>query len=345
MSEGIHSLYPSHPPFFDPTATPAYDRPHLLAKDAPVSERVRETSNVTAPAPRRLRFVAPFIIGGGIMAVSSASVLIRLASAPPLAVGSWRLGLAALLLTPLALPRLRREWPRLTGRDGLRIALAGLALAIHFASWITSLTYTTVASSVILVSTHPILVALAAPWLLGERVQRRTAWAIGIVLVGCVIVGYGDIDLSPRALLGDFLALIGALGAAVYVLFGREVRRKLSTWAYVWPCYGIAALILITFTLLMGQPLGGYPWRTVGIFALLAVGPQILGHSAFNWALGHLSAVFVTLTILGEPVGASLLALVILKEVPPPMVWLGGALILGGIVLASLSEMASSSAN
>ncbi len=297
------------------------------------------------PAPRaRRRFglLATGIIGGGILAVSSASVLIRLASAPPLAVGSWRLGLASLLLTPLAAPMLRREWPRLTRRDGLRIALAGLALAVHFASWITSLSYTTVASSVILVSTNPIFVGLAAPRLLGEKVGRRTAWAIALVLAGCVIVGYGDIDLSPRALLGDLLALVGALGASAYILLGREVRRKLSTWAYVWPCYGIAALALIAFTLLVGQPLWGYPWPTLGIFALLAIGPQILGHSAFNWALGHLSAVFVTLTILGEPVGASLLALIILREVPPPAVWLGGALILGGILLAALSQGQSS---
>jgi len=291
---------------------------------------------------RRFGLLATGIIGGGILAVSSASVLIRLASAPPLAVGSWRLALATLLLTPLALPRLRREGPHLTRRDGLRIALAGLALAVHFASWITSLSYTTVASSVVLVSTNPIFVGLAAPWLLGEKVGRRTVWAIVLVLAGCVIVGYGDIDLSPRALLGDALALVGALGASAYILLGREVRRKLSTWAYVWPCYGVAALALIAFTLLMGQPLWGYSLRTVGIFALLAIGPQILGHSAFNWALGHLSAVFVTLTILGEPVGASLLALIILKEVPPPAVWLGSVLILGGIVWASWNEMAAS---
>ncbi|MBC7315091.1 MAG: DMT family transporter, partial [Chloroflexi bacterium] len=254
-------------------------------------------------AHRRFGLLATGIIGSGILAVSSASVLIRLASAPPLAVGSWRLALATLLLTPIALPRLRREGPYLTRRDGLRIALAGLALAVHFASWITSLSYTTVASSVVLVSTNPIFVGLAAPWLLGEKVGRRTVWAIVLVLAGCVIVGYGDIDLSPRALLGDALALVGALGASAYILLGREVRRKLSTWAYVWPCYGVAALALIAFTLLTGQPLWGYPLRTVGIFALLAIGPQILGHSAFNWALGHLSAVFVTLTILGEPVG------------------------------------------
>lgn len=278
------------------------------------------------------------ILGGGILAVSSASVLIRLADAPPLVVGSWRMALATLLLTPVALPRLRREWRRLTQRDLIYLLLAGVALAVHFAAWISSLSYTSVASSVILVSTNPIFVGLASHWLLRERIPQRTTWAIAIVLLGSVVVGYGDMDLSGRALFGDSLALIGAIGSSAYILLGRAVRRKLSTWAYVWPCYGIAGLILLAVSLASRQPLLGDTPRSYLIFALLAIGPQILGHSAFNWALGHFSAVFVTLAILGEPVGASILALVVLQEAPAPMVWLGGALILGGIYLASRRE-------
>lgn len=300
----------------------------------PATEKPR-LDHPTEAAPGASRWV---ILGGGILAVSSASVLIRLAEAPPLAVGAWRLTLATLLLTPLALPRLRREWPRLARRDLLHLTLAGLALAVHFASWITSLSYTTVASSVILVSTNPIFVGLASHWLLGERIARRTVWAIAIVLAGSALVGYGDIEWTGRALLGDLLALLGAVSASAYILLGREVRRKLSTWAYVWPCYGVAALALLALSLAGGQPLLGHPLRSYLIFALLAIGPQILGHSSFNWALGHFSPVFVTLAILGEPVGASLLALLVLGEAPAPLVWLGGALILAGIYVASQRE-------
>ena len=298
----------------------------------------RDGSSLARPpeaAPGASRWV---ILGGGILAVSSASVLIRLAEAPPLAVGAWRLTLATLLLTPLALPRLHREWPRLTRRDLLHLALAGLALAVHFASWITSLSYTSVASSVILVSTNPIFVGLVSHWLLGERIARRTVWAIAIVLLGSALVGYGDMEWTGRALLGDLLALLGAVSASAYLLLGREVRRKLSTWAYVWPCYGVAALVLLALSLASGQPLLGHAPRSYLIFGLLAIGPQILGHSAFNWALGHFSPVFVTLAILGEPVGASLLALLVLGEAPAPLAWLGGALILAGIYVASQRE-------
>jgi drug/metabolite transporter (DMT)-like permease len=285
--------------------------------------------------PRLLRWP---ILGLGILAVSTASVLIRLAQAPALAIGAWRMALATALLTPWALPAARREWSALVSRDWLRIALAGLALAIHFAAWISSLTYTTVASSVILVSTNPIFVALASWYLLRQRIGRRTILGVGLALLGTALVSYGDLDLSGRALVGDGLALLGAVAASAYILFGRAVRAKLSTWAYVWPCYGLAGLLLLALCALAGQPLGGYGGRTWLILALLAAGPQMLGHSSFNWALAYFSPIFVTLAILGEPIGATLLAFAVLGETPAWTTLLGAIPILAGIYIAARDE-------
>jgi drug/metabolite transporter (DMT)-like permease len=157
-------------------------------------------------------------------------------------------------LTPWALPAARREWSALVSRDWLRIALAGLALAIHFAAWISSLTYTTVASSVILVSTNPIFVALASWYLLRQRIGRRTILGVGLALLGTALVSYGDLDLSGRALVGDGLALLGAVAASAYILFGRAVRAKLSTWAYVWPFWPCAHWRASPWAAMAGAP-------------------------------------------------------------------------------------------
>ncbi len=276
----------------------------------------------------------------GILSVSTASILIRLAGAEasPLAVGAWRLLLAALFLAPVAGPRLHREWRLLGRRETLALAGAGVALALHFAAWIYSLSLTTVASSVILVSTNPIFVGLASHFLLRERVSWRTALAIGLTVIGSAVISYGDLALSGRALLGNVLALLGAAAASAYMLLGRVVRRRLSTWAYVWPCYTLAGLLLLLICLLTRQPLWGYTPRTYLFLALLALVPQVLGHSAFNWALGHFSPILVTVALLGEPIGATLLAFLVLQEAPSPLAYLGGPLILLGILLASLAE-------
>lgn len=279
------------------------------------------------------------VLALGIVAISTGSILVRLAESPPLAVGAWRMLLATALLTPWAWPRLRRERTVLGRREWALLGLSGLALAMHLATWVTSLSYTTVASSVILVSTNPIFVGLASHYLLRERLRRRTVVAIAITLMGSAIVGYGDFGLSGKALWGDLLALIGAVTGSTYILLGRAVRRKLSTLAYVWPCYGIAGLILLALSAVSGQPLHGYDGQTWLVLILLALGPQITGHSVFNWALGHFSPIFVTLAILGEPVGATLLALLILGEAPPLTALAGGLLILLGIYMASRDEV------
>jgi drug/metabolite transporter (DMT)-like permease len=274
----------------------------------------------------------------GIAAVSTSSVLIRLADAPALVIGAWRLLLATLLLTPWAWPAARREWPALTRRQIGALLGASVALAAHFGAWIYAVQLTTVASATVLVATNPIFVGLATHFLLRRPVERRMALAIAITVAGSMVIGYGDIGLSGRALLGDAMALLAAVGSSAYILLGSVVRERLSTLAYVWPCYGLAGLILLGVCLVAGQPLGGYPPATYAVLVALAVVPQILGHSAFNWALGHLSTLLVTVALLGEPVGATLLAWLMLGETPPVTAYLGGPLILAGILLASWVE-------
>jgi len=286
-------------------------------------------------AQRGHRWVA---LALGIVAISTASVLIRLARAPALVQAAWRMILAAILLAPWGAPRLVSEWKALSRGELAMLCLSGIALALHLAVWIASLSLTTVASSVILVTTNPIYVGLASHYILGERVGRRTVLAIVVALVGSTIVSYGDLGLSEEALLGDALALLGALLMSAYILLGRTVRRKLSTLAYVWPCYGVAGLLLLILCVVGRQPMLGYDSTTFLMLCLLAIVPQMLGHSILNWALGHLSPVLVTLAILGEPIGASILALLVLGEAPPATALIGGPLILAGIYVASKDE-------
>jgi drug/metabolite transporter (DMT)-like permease len=279
-------------------------------------------------------------LGLGVFIVAWAAIFIRWAGeAPGLAIAAGRLTLAALILAPIALATGALRELRALGRGDLLLALlSGLALAIHFATWISSLSMTTVASSVVLVETNPLFVALASHFILRERVSRLAAVGIGLAVLGSVLVGYGDFGLSGQALLGDLLALIGGLMAAIYFLLGRRLRQRLSIVAYIWPVYSTAAVALLGACLVAGQRLAGYAPPTYLMFFLLAVGPQLLGHSSLNYALGQLSATFVTVTALGEPIGSALLAFLLLQEVPPSIVFAGGALILAGIALASQGE-------
>ena len=288
-------------------------------------------------APRR-RLSHWLVLLLGVAATSTGSILVRLAEAPPLAVAAWRLSLATVILAPLAIGAFRRESGRLTPRERWLLVGSGFSLSLHFAFWITSLSYTSVSSSVILVATNPIWVALMLRFVVGERIPRASVVAIGVALAGTVAISYGDLALSPRALLGDLLALLGAIAGSAYFLLGRAVRRRLSTLAYVWPCYAIAAVLLVGYALAAGQPLLGYGWPTMGALLALAIGPQILGHSSYNWALGYFSPILVTIALLVEPLSGSVLAYFVLHEAPPLGVWLGGPLILAGILLAARQE-------
>lgn len=273
----------------------------------------------------------------GVLAVSTASTFIRLAQGemPSLAVAAWRLTLASLLLAPFALTLRRRELAALTRREWALAIGAGLLLAIHFASWIISLALTTVAASVVLVTTNPLFVGVISHFALKERLTRPVAQGLAVALIGSIIIGLGDLGVGTHRLAGDALALVGALSAAGYFMIGRRLRARLSLLGYIFPVYATAAVALLALAALSGAPLTGYSPAGWLWLAALALGPQIVGHSSLNWSLGHLSATYVTLAVLAEPIGSALLAWWILKEPPTVFAVVGGALILAGITLAS----------
>lgn len=274
----------------------------------------------------------------GIVAVSAGAIFVRLADAPALAVAAWRSGLAALILLPFTVRRALREWWA-AGIPERRVALlSGACLALHFACWIASLSFTTVASSLVLVDTTPVWVALAAPWLLRERPSRLQVAGIAAAFSGALVLGAGDLRLEGDAILGDLLALAGAVTATGYILAGRRVRPRFSIGSYALLAYGTAAILLFGMAAATGTPLTGFPPPTWGWLLALALGPQILGHSSYNWALRWVSAPTVSVFLLGEPILGSLWAWLFLDEVPPAPTFAGGALILAGIWLAAREE-------
>ena len=274
--------------------------------------------------------------------VSFAAILISLARAqgmPALAIAAMRMGLAALVVAPIAIVRCREEIRGLGAADILRGIGAGVLLALHFAFWISSFDYTSVMSSVVFVSTNPLFVGLASVLLLKERVGRGTVIGIIVAVTGGAIVGFADVSQAgPQSLRGDILALLGAVCASGYLLLGRSLRKRISLSLYVGMAYTIAAVVLLGLVAVTRTPLAGYPVWSYAWAVLLALGPQLLGHTSYNWALKYVSATLVTITLLAEPIGATLLAIPILGQVPSALRIGGGALILAGIFVAARAE-------
>jgi drug/metabolite transporter (DMT)-like permease len=289
----------------------------------------------------------------GILAVSAASIFIRYAQAggvSSIAIAAWRLSLATLILLPIVWLRYRSELKRLAGRELALALLSGLFLAIHFATWIKSLEYTSVASSVVLVSTTPLWVALLSPLTIKEPIRRLVLVGMALAMLGGIIIGLSDACtiqgaglqcppwaefIAGQAFLGDLLALAGALTAAGYMLVGRRLREHMSLLPYISVVYGMAAIVLVLVLLASGAPAFGYAPRNYLWLLLLALVPQLLGHSTFNWALRYLSAAYVSVTLLGEPIGSAILAYFLLGETPGALLITGGILILTGIYIAS----------
>ena len=276
----------------------------------------------------------------GIAAVSTASTFIRIAQngVSSIAIAAWRLTFASLMLAPFALKRCRLEWSALTRRDWGFALASGLMLAVHFYTWITSLSMTSVAASVVLVNTNPIFVGLISHFILKERINRAMTIGLIIAVTGSMIIGFGDLQEGTHQVIGDILALGGALSVAIYMLIGRHLRERLSLLGYVFPVYGSAAVALMLLALSTQVNLINYEPSMWLWLVLLALIPQVIGHSSFNWALGHLPATYVALTVLAEPMGSILLAWVTLNEEPSANALIGGALILGGILIATRTK-------
>ena len=278
----------------------------------------------------------------GILAVSSAAILISFARAegmPAIAIAALRLTLASIVLAPFAWTRARGEWAKLAPRDFALAILSGIFLALHFAFWISSLDYTSVMSSVVFVSTNPLFVGIASVLVLRESLRRGTLAGIVVAAIGGAIIGITDLgSAGAESIQGDLLALAGAVTVSGYLLIGRRLRKQMSLIAYIGLVYSTAAIVLLALAFVMRASLFGYSWQAYLLVALLAAGPQLIGHSSYNWALKYLSATFITVTLLAEPIGATVLAIPLLGQKPEPIKWLGGALILVGIYLAAREE-------
>jgi len=271
-----------------------------------------------------------------VLFVSFGSILVRVASAPPLAVAFYRVAIASLLLLPFASRAARRSWPALDVRRRLLLVAAGMALALHFATWIASLSYTTIASSVLLVNTSPLFAVVLSRVLLHERPPGVVRAAIPLALAGAALIALGDWTGSPGSLLGNGLALAGAVTVAAYQVIGRGLRDALPLDAYVLGVWGTAAVCLAAIARSFGVLLGGYPTRTWLAFVALAVVPTLGGHGLVNKSLRSLPAPTVGLFLLGEPVLASLIAWLLFREMPGPWTLAGGTVVLAslGFVLA-----------
>lgn len=273
----------------------------------------------------------------GVISFAFAPILVRWAGdVPGLAIAVWRTGTAAAVLLPAAVVRSGPEIGRFTYRDWGLIVAAGVFLGLHFIAWIESLYHTTVASASVLVTTSPILLAVLGSLVLGERLRLATVAAIGAAVGGAALIGWADagtVVLGRGALRGNSLALGGAVLVSFYLLIGRVVRQKVSWLAYVTPLYVVAALTALGAASVKGTPLLGYSWSVYGLCAGLALGPQVLGHGSFNYALQHMPAAVVGMLALLEPVGASILAYVLFGEVPPAASIGGMVVVLGAVAV------------
>lgn len=296
------------------------------------------------------------VLALAIIAAAFSSIFIRFAQseASSLVIAAYRLAIASLLLSPVLWFRYRGEVQALSPHNSRLSLVAGIFLALHLGTWVTSLEYTTVASSVVIVQTTPLMVAALSPLLLGERINRNLLVGLLIATVGSLIVGISDAcgaegclqldEIFQRsAIQGDLLALAGAAAGAGYVIVGRRVRRTVSLIPYIGIAYGAAAVVLLFAVLLEGTPLFGFEPTTYLWLLLLAVFPQLVAHTSYNWALGYMTAAVVSLVLLAEPVASSVLALLILDEIPTTLRLIGGVLMLIGIGLGSFQAKSAPS--
>jgi drug/metabolite transporter (DMT)-like permease len=293
------------------------------------------------------------VLALSVVGISFAAPLIRLSAADPLVIATWRLGFSMIIVAAaLLIGGGWREWRGLDRREYLFALGAGVMLAIHFWSFNASLRYTSVAASVALVNIQPVIIAIVSVLWLHESPSRLQWLGIVLAVIGALVVGVADVpgglaaigpallgngESGSRALFGDALAFLGAVTAAGYYLIGRRIRQHLGLWPYVALVYGAAFLACLLLTQIASKPLTPQPPRELAIFAGLALGPMLLGHTGMNWALGHLPAFIVNLTTLGEPIGATLLAALLpgIAEVPGWGTIAGGVLVLAGVLLAA----------
>lgn len=276
-----------------------------------------------------------------VLAASTSAILVRWSVAPSSVAALYRVLFTTLIVAPIAFVGYREEFGRLSRRDLVGATVAGVALAVHFATWFESLNHTSVAASVTLVQTQPIFVAIGAVVLLGERVSRMTVAGIVVAICGAAAMSFGDAGeapLSDATAFGNALAIVGAVTLAAYVLSGRSIRQRVSLFPYVVVVYSACTITLAIFVGVQGHSYTAYPGREWILFLAMAILPGVFGHTVINWTLEYLRSVVVSVGWLGEPVGSTILALVLLAEVPDAITVVGGVIVLVGIAVTTIDR-------
>ncbi|MBS3788060.1 DMT family transporter [Candidatus Bipolaricaulota bacterium] len=266
----------------------------------------------------------------GVVAVSFAAIFIRMSTAPPLIISFYRMFFSSLLIFFYASFRgdIGAELRKLTRKDFFLLSIAGLFLSIHFAFWVTSLSHTSVASSVVLVTTQPLFIVLIESIFLGKKPSKKFLVGLMVAASGSFLIGFGDFQMAEFGLVGDVFALLGAVMAAGYFLIGGEVRGRIKILPYILVVYGFSSVFLLVLCLVAEVPLISYSPYNYSLFLLLALVPTLIGHTSFNWLLSEVKASMIGVTILGEPIGSSLLAIIFFGEYPSYWVIAGGSFVL-----------------
>jgi len=279
-----------------------------------------------------------------ILAISTASIFIRFAqeSMSSLVIATYRLTFASLILMPFMIGKTIRSLKDLGNKEYLLLAASGLFLAMHFLVWIVSLEYTSIVASVVLVTTTPIWVSIFSPYFTGDKPSRKFWLGLIVAMAGVIVISFAGnsdsngfrVDIFDQRLLGNGLALLGAVCAAFYVLIGKIMRNTLDNPVYTFSVYSTASIALLSATILLPTQSLAIQSSDLGWLLLLALIPQLIGHSLINRFLGSLPAHEVSLFLLGEPVGSALLAMVLLQEIPTLIEVTGSVIILIGIIIA-----------
>lgn len=282
--------------------------------------------------------LANYAILIAVVAVSFSAIFIKLSDAHPFVIAAYRMGITSLILLPLVVAKYLPEIRQIERNELIFMIGIGMILALHFGSWIASLDETSVASSVILVTSHPLFVAIVSHYIFREKLQTIGYIGIIIAFTGIIILTVGDYELGGSNFRGDVLALIGSIAAGTYILGGRRARRSVSLIPYVFIVYSICTLCLLAACVVVSAPLYPLPLTEYGLFILMAIVPTILGHTFYNYALKYVKAQIVSVSLLGEPIGSSILAFILLSEPAPRLTIIGGCLILPGIYLAYIGR-------
>lgn len=283
-------------------------------------------------AMNRTKVPIPVFLLIGIIAISFSAIFVRWSDAPAAVTAMYRLLMTNVLMLPF-LWNYRSEITSIRLRDWLRTAASGIALGLHFLFWMDSLRFTTVASSTAILTLEPIFVLAGAFLFYGQKTSRAAVIAMCVAIVGAIFIGWGDFQFSGAALKGDFLSLIGTVAVALHMLWGKGLRERISAFVYSFFVFLFAGLVLAITNVITGTSFTAYPAKEWGVFLLLAIIPTIFGHYVFNWLLKYMKASSVSMTVLGEPLGASILAYFLLGEKITTIQLLAGCLLLVGVGL------------